>query len=203
LYVLEFRSRIVSTGSADPAQSQASAVIPLVASGEVNLSGETTYIGQGMIAYQTGPLPNWNACDPLVQGQGTIPMRVFQAFIHVESPQSGSNASQGGSAKIELLYGIIGGSQETNTLMPYMLNHQCVLNKPLPYSFWSPMYISGRGEVSTDPMRMFLVKDWTYVGQNGVVAAKTLRSTCGGMCDQEVATFTLRKGDGSGASPPR
>jgi hypothetical protein len=126
-------------------------------------------------------------------------MRVFQAFIHVNPPQGGANVSQGGSAKIELLYGIIGGSQETNTLTPYYLNHQCVLNKPKPYSFWSPMYISGRGEVSDDPMQMFLVKDWTYVGQNGVVATKTLRSTCGGMCDQEVATFTLREGESSPA----
>jgi hypothetical protein len=191
----------VSTSEADPAQSQASAIIPLVVSGEVSPSGETKYIGQGMISYQTGPLPNWNACDPLVKGQGSVPMRVFQAIIHVNPPQGGAKASQGGSAKIELLYGIIGGSQETNTLMPYMLNHQCVLNKPLPYSFWSPMYISGRGEVSTDPMRMFLVKDWTYVGQDGVVATKTLRSTCGGMCDQEVATFTLKEAEGSERAP--
>lgn len=62
------------------------------------------------------------------------------------------------------------------------------------------MYVGGRGEVSTDPMQMFLLKDWTYVGKDGVVATKTLRSTCGGMCDQEVATFTLKEGDSSGAS---
>lgn len=202
-YVLEFQSRIVSTGIADPAQSQASAVIPLVASGEVSPSGDTKYIGQGMIAYQTGPLPNWNACAALVQGQGTIPMRVFQTFIHVESPRSGSNASQEGSTKIALLYGIIGGSQETNTGgIPAYIDYQCFPNKPKPYCFWSCFYISGRHEVSPDPMVMFLLKDWTYVGQNGVVATKTLRSTCGGMCDQEVATFTLKEGDGSEGTQP-
>jgi len=202
-YVLEFSSRIVSTNKVDPAQSQASAIIRLEANGEEIPNSETKYIGQGMIAYQTGPLPKWKACDPLVQGKGTVPMRVFQAFIHVEEPPGEPNASQGGSAKIELLYGILGMSQETSTGQHYMLNFKCVPNQPELAPFWSTMYVSGRGEVSTDPMQMFLVKDWTYVGQDGVVATKTLKSTCGGMCDQEVATFTLREGDGSGASPPK
>lgn len=148
-----------------------------------------------MIAYQTGPLPNWEPCTALVRGQGTVPMRVFQAFIHVVSPPSGSRASQGGSAKIELLYGLLGGSYEPTTGSPAYIDYNCVPNKPKPYSFWSTHYISGRGEVSPDPMVMFLLKDWTYVGQNGVVATKTLRSTCGGMCDQEVATFTLKEAD--------
>lgn len=202
-YVLEFSSRIVSTNKVDPAQSQASAIIRLEANGEETPNSETKYTGQGMVAYQTGPLPKWKACDPLVQGKGTVPMRVFQAFIHVEEPPGESNASQGGSAKIELLYGILGMSQETSTGQHYMLNFKCVPNQPELAPFWSTMYVSGRGEVSTDPMQMFLVKDWTYVGQDGVVATKTLRSTCGGMCDQEVATFTLREGDGSAASPSR
>ncbi len=203
-YVLEFRSMIVSSDpDGDPGQSQAFAVIPLVASGEVSPSGDTKYIGQGMITYQTSPLPNWEPCTALVRGQGTIPMRVFQAFIRVDPPQSGANASQGGSAKIELLYGIVGGSQETTTGGPAYINYQCVPNKPKSYSFWSSHYISGREEMSGDPMQMFRVKDWTYVGQNGVVATKALRSTCGGICDQEVATFTLKEGDGSGASQPR
>ncbi len=202
-YVLEFQSRIVSTSKVDPAQSQASAVIRLEASEEENSGVETKYIGQGMIFYQTGPLPNWNACDPLVRGQGTIPMRIFQAFVQVEEPAGESKASQGGSAKIELLYGILGISQETSTGMHYLLNYRCVPNPPELDPFWSTMYVSGRGEVSTDPMQMFLLKDWSYVGKDGVVATKTLRSTCGGMCDQEVATFTLKEGDDSQTAKPK
>jgi hypothetical protein len=50
---------------------------------------------------------------------------------------------------------------------------------------------------------MFLLKDWRYVGKDGVVATKTIRSTCGGMCDQEVATCTLREGEGSDPSSPK
>lgn len=87
--------------------------------------------------------------------------------------------------------------------MPADIYYKCVPNKHKPYSFWSSHYISGRAEVSSDPMKMILVKDWTYVGQNGVVATKTLRSTFGGMCDQEVAIFTLREGDGSETSSPK
>ncbi|HSL05407.1 MAG TPA: hypothetical protein VK901_17905, partial [Nitrospiraceae bacterium] len=94
-YVLEFRSRIVSTSQVDPAQSQASAIIRLDAQHEGTSGAEPKYTGQGVVAYLTGPLPNWNACDPLVRGQGTIPLRVFQAFIHVDPPQGDANASQG------------------------------------------------------------------------------------------------------------
>ncbi|UVT15764.1 MAG: hypothetical protein H8K04_18495 [Nitrospira sp.] len=191
-YVLEFQSRIVSSGLVDPAQSQAEGTIRLERQDEESSSAVPKYTGQGTISYQTGPLPNWNACDPLVRGQGTLPLRVFQAFIQIEEPRSGPETLSGGSAKVELLYGIPGTSQETSTGMHAMVNYECVPNRPELSPFWSPMFISGRGEVSTDPMVMFLLKDWTYVGQNGVVATKTLRSTCGGMCDQEVSVFTLK-----------
>lgn len=53
------------------------------------------------------------------------------------------------------------------------------------------------------PEQMFLLQDWTFVGRDGVVATKTLRSTCRGMCDQEVSTFILKEEDVSDASPPR
>ncbi len=191
-YILEFQSRIVSSGLVDPAQSQAEGIVHLETQSEETSSAVPKYTGQGTISYQTGPLPNWNACDPLVRGQGTLPLRVFQAFIQMEEPRSGSGTVAGGSAKIELLYGLPGMSQETSTGMHAMVNYECVPNRPELSPFWSPMFISGRGEVSTDPMVMFLLKDWTYVGQNGVVATKTLRSTCGGMCDQEVSVFTLK-----------
>ena len=203
-YILEFQSRIVSSDpDGDPAQSQASALIRLEVSEEETSSAATKYTGQGMIAYKTSPLPNWDPCTARVYGQGTVPMRVFQAFIHIEEPLGEQTASSKGSAKIQLLYGLLGGSQEYSTGMPSYVNFKCVPNTPIPFSFWSPMYISGRGEMSDDPMQMFLVKDWTYVGQDGVVATKTLKSTCGGMCDQEVATFTLREGDESKPSPSK
>ena len=86
--------------------------------------------------------------------------------------------------------------------MPFYLEGNCVPITPQWHPFWSVNFIAGRGEVATMPEQMFLLKDWTYVGKNGVVATKTLKSTCGGMCDQEMATFTLKKGDGSGAAPP-
>lgn len=191
-YVLEFQSRIVSSGLVDPAQSQAVGTVRLETQDEESSSAVPKYTGQGTISYQTGPLPNWNACDPLVRGQGTLSLRVFQAFIQMEEPRSGPGTLSGGSAKIELLYGILGMSQETSTGMHAMVNYECVPNRPELSPFWSPMFISGRGEISTDPMVMFLLKDWTYVGQNGVVATKTLRSTCGGQCDQEVSVFTLK-----------
>ena len=112
-YVLEFQSKIVSSDPyGDPVQSRASAVIRLEATEAANTDSETKYIGQGMIAYQTGPMPNWEPCTALVRGQGTVPMRVFQAFIHIEEPSSESAISQKGSARIELLYGLLRGSQD-------------------------------------------------------------------------------------------
>ncbi len=88
--------------------------------------------------------------------------------------------------------------------MPFMLEHRCVLNKPMWHPFWSTNYISGRAEFSAMPKQMFLPKDWTYVGKNGIVATITLRSTCGGMCDREVSVFTLKEADSSKrASLPR
>lgn len=195
---------IVSTDpDGQPAQSQASAMVQLNTQDEGKPGAAPKYTGQGSIAYKTGPLPNWDPCTPLIRGEGTVPLRVFQAFIHVEEPGSGSAVSKGGTAKIELLYGILGASLETDTGMPFYLEGNCVPNKPQWYPFWSANYISGRGEVATMPEQMFLLKDWTYVGRNGFVATKTLRSTCGGMCDQEMATFTLREGESFEASPPK
>jgi hypothetical protein len=177
-------------------------IIRLEANGEEIPNEETTYTGQGMIAYQTGPLPNWNACHSLVRGQGTVPIRVYQAFIHVEKPSDESKASHRGSVHIELLYGILGMSQETSTGMHQMYNYKCVPNPPELEPFWSTKYVGGRGEMSTNPMKMFLVKDWTYVGRDSVVATKTLRSTCGGECAEEVAIFTLKEMD-EGLAQPR
>ncbi|MGC4097621.1 MAG: hypothetical protein QM706_10930 [Nitrospira sp.] len=192
--MLEIRSTIAAserTGP-DPAQSEATARIALHSPEEVEADTARKYTGEGLVAYKTGPPQNWNACMPLVRGEGTVGLRIFQAFIRHDEPESGKAGSEL-PPRIELLYGILGASQETSTGMHAMVNYKCVPNRPEPSPFWTSMFISGRGEVSTDPMVMFLLKDWTYVGQNGVVATKTLRSTCGGQCDQEVSVFTLKE----------
>lgn len=202
-YVLEFRSVIVSTKNIDWAQSHASAVVRLEAQDDGKSEAEPKYSGQGNMTYQTGPLPNWNPClHTLVRGQGTVPFRVYQALIHVEEQPSGTAASTGKLAKIELLYDI-GMTQETGTgVETYFEGKGRVPGQPQFSPFWTLMYLSGR-EAETTGENMFILKDWTYVGQNGVVATKTLRSTCGGTCDEEISTFTLKEGDGSEASPPK
>lgn len=191
--MLEFRSTVVASDrtSPDPGQSEATARISLHSPEEVESDTARKYTGEGLVTYKTGPPQNWNACMPLVRGEGTVGLRIFQAFVLQEEPEN-SKAGSGLPPRIELLYGILGTSKETSTGMHAMVNYKCVPNRPELSPFWTSMFISGRGEVSTDRMVMFLLKDWTYVGQNGVVATKTLRSRCGGQCDQEVSVFTLR-----------
>jgi hypothetical protein len=154
------------------------------------------------MTYQTGPLPNWNPCLPLIRGQGTVPFRVLQALIHVEEQPSGTEASKGKPAKIELVYHI-GMTQEVDYTGQETFveeKNSCVPGQPQYYPFWSPMYLFGREAETTGEDMFLLLKDWTYVGQNGVVATKTLRSTCGGQCDQEVSTFTLKEGGSADAA---
>ncbi|MCW5797395.1 MAG: hypothetical protein KIT40_02755 [Nitrospira sp.] len=191
--VLELRSTIIASDkkSPDPAQSEARARIPL-SSLEIAASDVTrVFKGEGMLAYRTSPPQNWNPCMALVKGEGTVGMRIFQAIVRQE-PEEGTTGSSL-PPQVELVYGILGESQETSTGMHTMVNYKCVPNRPERSPFWTTMFVSGRGEVSTDPMVMFSLKDWTPVGDNGVVATKTLRSTCGGQCDQEVTVFTLRE----------
>ncbi len=192
--MLEFRSTVVASDrtSPDPGQSEATARISLNSPEEVESDTARKYTGEGLVTYRTGPPQNWNACMPLVRGEGTVGLRIFQAFVRQEEPESGK-AGSGSPSRIELVYGILGTSKETSTGMHAMVNYKCVPNRPELSPFWTSMFISGRGEVSTDPMVMFLLKDWTYIGQNGVVATKTLRSRCGGQCDQEVSVFTLKE----------
>jgi hypothetical protein len=81
--------------------------------------------------------------------------------------------------------------------VPFVREFNCVLlpERATPYPFWMPAYLSSR---EADGQINFLNKSgWTYVGQGDVVAKKTLRGDCGGLCDEEVTVFTLRK-----AAPP-
>jgi hypothetical protein len=192
-YILEFQSRVIGSDSIDPAQSHASATIRLELQSDVSAGSSEKYAGVGQIAYKTSPLPNWDACKPLIQGQGYVPIRVHQAFIHEDQPDS---------TRIELLYSILGLSQETTTGWAYMRNYKCVPNPAEFHPFWSSMYLSGRAEAGASAEKMFTLKNWTYVGRDGVVATKTLRSTCGGECAEEVAIFTLKEMD-EGLAQPR
>ena len=192
-YVLEFRSTVIGKDDIEPAQSQASGTIRLEPQAGAPAGSEPKYVGQGPIAYQTGPLPNWDVCKPLVRGQGHVPMQVYQAFIHIDESASGPSAK--GSAKIEIVYALLDLSAETTTGWAYYLNFKCVPNPAEYHPYWSVMYVEGRGEAGATPEKMWTLKDWTYVGQNGVVATKTLRSTCNSLCVEEVATFTLKEAD--------
>lgn len=191
--MLELRSTIVASDkkSPDPAQSEAKARIPLHSPEAAADEATRLYKGEGMLSYKTVPPQNWNPCMALVKGEGTVGMRIFQAIVRQEQEEGTTGSAL--PPQIELVYGILGNSQETSTGMHAMVNYKCVPNRPELSPFWTSMFVSGRGEVSTDPMVMFLLKDWTYVGQNGVLATKTLRSTCGGQCDQEISVFTLRE----------
>ncbi|HEU4501769.1 MAG TPA: hypothetical protein VFR82_08970, partial [Nitrospira sp.] len=186
-YVLEFRSTVVGKDDIEPAQSQASATIRLEPQPDTPAGSAAKYAGDGQVAYQTSPLPNWDSCKPLIRGQGTVPIRVHQALIHVEDDAR--------TAKIEMVYALLGVSHETNTGWAYMLNFKCVLNPAEFHPYWTSMYVSGRAEAGASAEKMFTLKDWMYVGRDVVVATKTLRSTCGGECADEVATFTLKEED--------
>jgi hypothetical protein len=206
-YILEFQSVIISKNMPrrphGPVQSQASGMVRLEAQDEGKDSAEPSFRGQGQLSYETTPLPvpvdppctRWNQ----TQGKGVTYFRVENARIVIGDQQGRNDIPKGGSAEIELLFGI--GKIEETTI-PTLCN---VPVPPMPNPFFTVMFIMGRTENtgSGDPLVLWRVKDWTYVGQNGVVATKTLKSTCKGLCDQEVSTFTLREDSGAEVPPPQ
>ena len=205
-YLLEFQSSIITKrgrSAAGPVQSQVSGIVRLEAQDEGKDSGEPSFRGQGQLSYETTPLPvpvdppctKWNQ----TQGKGVTSFQVANARIVIGEPQGRNDIPKGGSAEIELLFGI---GKTGEIMIPTLCN---VPAPPMPYPFFQVMFIMGRSENtgSGDPLVLWRLKDWTYVGQNSVVATKTLRSTCQGMCDQEVSTFTLREDSGSEVTPPQ
>jgi hypothetical protein len=199
-YELHLESRIISRAPEEAAQSTASATVRLTGSTKTSpLYGDERLLhnGSGTISYTTVALPERDACDPAISGSGTAELTIFDAHIDVAAERdSNGTATRGGRAQIELAYGVgLGGGETYN--VPFMREFQCVLlpERAEPYFFWTSMYMSSRAE---DGQIGFLDKNgWTYVGQNGVVATKTLRGNCGGLCDEEVTTFTLREVDRS------
>ena len=149
------------------------------------------YNGSGTLSISTEPLPGRDPCTPLISGAGTTKLTVVDAHIDVSTDYDASGKPVGGRASVEMAYGVGFASGETmNT--PMVVDFECVLSRaPEPYPFWSMSYLSSR---EPDEIN-FLKKDgWTYVGETGVVATKTLRGNCGGLCE-EVTVFTLRKVD--------
>ncbi len=186
-YILEFQSRIVDSEPTAPAES--------VAAGKVTLTlveGKDMYRGSGMVGYQTGPPPNRDPCTSLIMGHGTMRLDVAGMFIKL-SERTGPADSQVASADIELHY-LIHPTNETERPVTYV-DYQCVPGKPLPHPFFYGMYAVSRGAEEIN-----LLKGWTYVGKNGVVATKSLHGNCGDLCE-DVSVFTLKEAEGSEGAP--
>ena len=187
-YILEFQSRIVDREPTAPAES--------VAAGNVTLTfveGKNMYRGSGMLGYQTGPPPNRDPCTSLIMGHGTTRLDVAGMFIRL-SERTGAAGSRVVSADIELHY-LIHPTNETERLYT-MVNYQCVPGELVPNPFFFSLYAVARGGEEIN-----LLKGWTYVGRNGVVATKVLRGNCGDHCQDETV-FTLKEVD-EHRSPPR
>ncbi len=188
-YVLEFQSRIVSSEPTEPVESVAAAKVVLTP-----VEGkEGWYRGSGMLGYQTGPPPNRDPCTNLVMGHGTTPFDVAGMSIKL-SEGTGATGQQTGSADIELHY-LIHPTNETVRHVAYV-NYQCVPGKVFPVPFFYANYAVARGADEFN-----LLKGWTYVGRNGVVATKALRGNCGDHCEDQTL-FTLKEMNEE-ASPPR
>ena len=187
-YVLEFQSRIVSSEPTAPVESVAAWNVTLTL-----VEGKDMYRGSGMLGYQTGPPPNRDPCSSLIMGHGTTRLDVAGMFIKF-SESAGTAGSQVGSADIELHY-LVHPTNETERLYT-MVQYRCVPGELVPYPFFYSMYAVARGAEEIN-----LLKDWTYVGRNGVVATKTLHGNCGDFC-QDVSVFTLKEMSEE-ASPPK
>jgi hypothetical protein len=191
-YELHFESSVISRDPVEAAQSRAQGKVRLTASNKpykLKPDGKLyrLYDGTGDISFQTQSLRT-DPCDPLIEGAGTSQLKVVDTWIEITPPQVVNGAQVGGKADIVLAYSFTMGGGET-VMTPAMDNFECVPGKVMPYPFWWGSYLSGReaeGEVN-------FLKNWEYVGQDGIVAKKTLRGSCGGMCDEEQSVFTLRK----------
>jgi len=139
-----------------------------------------------MLGYQTGPPPNRDPCTTLVMGHGTTPFDVAGMSIKL-SERTDSAGHQTGSADIELHY-LIHPTNETERPVTYV-DYQCVPGKPLPHPFFYSMYAVARGADEFN-----LLKGWTYVGRDGVVAKKVLQGNCGDYCEDQ-SIFTLKEVD--------
>jgi hypothetical protein len=143
-------------------------------------------------------LSNWSTskprpCSNLVMGHGTTRLDVAGMFIKL-SEKTDATGHQAGSADIELHYLI----HPTNETVRHwaMVEYQCVPGKEFPYPFFYAMYAVARGAEEFN-----LLKGWTYVGRDGVLATKVLRGNCADYCEDE-SVFTLKEVNEE-VSPPK
>jgi hypothetical protein len=149
------------------------------------------YRGSGMVGYQTGPPPNRDPCTTLIMGHGTTQFDVAGMFIKLS--ESTGAAGSHGSADIELHY-LIHPTNETEQLHT-MVNYQCVPGEVVHNPFFFSLYAVSRGAEEIN-----LLKGWTYIGRNGVVATKTLHGNCGDYCEDHTL-FTLKEADDQASLP--
>jgi hypothetical protein len=203
-YELRFDSTITSRNPDEAVQSIATGTIRLSGSNKISpLYGveRRLFNGRGTLSYTTTALPGRDECSPLISGSGTTELTVADAHIDIATERDLNGTATGGRAEIEMGYGItfaFSGGETMN--IPFMREFTCVLlpERATPYPFWMPAYLSSR---EADGQVNFLNKSgWTYVGQGDVIAKKTLRGDCGGLCDEEVTVFTLKKANPSAAS---
>jgi hypothetical protein len=125
-------------------------------------------------------------------GHGTTRFDVAGMFIKLM--EGTGAAGSHGSADIELHY-LIHSTNETIRHVDHV-DYQCLPGKVLPHPYFYPRYAVSRGFPEVN-----LLKGWTYVGRNDVVATKTLRGNCGDFCE-DVTVFTLKEAEGSEGAPP-
>jgi hypothetical protein len=191
-YELHFESTIISRDPMQAAQSRAHGKVRLTASTKpykLKPDGKLyrLYDGTDQISFQTQSLRT-DACDPLIQGAGKSMLKVEDTWIVITPPRQENGVQVPGKADVVLAYTFSMGGGETETSTAYE-DWVCVPGKVHPLPFWWASYLSGReseGDVN-------FLKNWQYVGQDGIVAKKTLHGSCGGMCDEEHSVFTLRK----------
>jgi hypothetical protein len=146
------------------------------------------YDGTGNIQVTTQPGPERDECDPLISGSSTSVLKVVDSFIQITPPRVENGVQRPGKAEVIVAY-TLSPSGETETSMA-MVNYACVPGDVSPLPFWWSSYMTGREENGGD---INLLKDWEFVGREGIVARKILRSSCLGGCDEERSVFTLRE----------
>ena len=191
-FEVHFTSTIISRSPSTFVQSRAEAAVPLVATEKPSrmYGGKVMRLrdGTGVLTFTTEPLPGRDPCMPLISGSGTAQLMIIEALITItDNYAPGGVVPTSSSASVEFAYGMTLGYGETEQLA-FVLNFQCVARNPEPYPFWMPTYMAGRSAQEIN-----YLKGFDYVGRDGVVARKELRSNCGGLCDEEVSVFEIRE----------